>query len=224
MVDISDVRLEEDDRREVLRYLGYNGQEIDASLNDVIDEAIADTNAAAEPRLIYKVFPIEALEKELSFLTGDDIHNLLNGAESVVLLSATAGMKVDMITRQTAIRDPLKSLIIDSAGSALVEAICDTAEARLRKEVEAEGKYLTWRFSPGYGDLPLAAQRPFFETLQIARIGISLNENNLMTPRKSVTAVMGISQEPTTKRTKTCATCPLTGHCRFQKAGITCWT
>ncbi len=49
------------------------------------------------------------------------------------------------------------------------------------------------RFSPGYGDLPLAVQREFMTLLDCAHlIGINLNESLLMSPSKSVTAIIGM--------------------------------
>jgi cobalamin-dependent methionine synthase I len=49
------------------------------------------------------------------------------------------------------------------------------------------------RFSPGYGDLPLNVQAKFLEIMQASKkLGIYLNESDLMIPRKSVTAILGV--------------------------------
>ena len=51
------------------------------------------------------------------------------------------------------------------------------------------------RFSPGYGDLPLQNQRAFFDALQCHKeIGLYLNESLLMSPTKSVTAIVGLGR------------------------------
>ena len=48
------------------------------------------------------------------------------------------------------------------------------------------------RFSPGYGDLPLALQREVFAALDCPRrIGLTLSDSLLMSPTKSVTALIG---------------------------------
>ena len=55
------------------------------------------------------------------------------------------------------------------------------------------GKTLAARFSPGYGDLPLEFQREIFRALDVPRrIGVSLGSSCLMSPSKSVTAIVGI--------------------------------
>ena len=48
------------------------------------------------------------------------------------------------------------------------------------------------RFSPGYGDLSLEVQKEIFSLLDCPRkIGVSLGDSLLMTPSKSVTAIIG---------------------------------
>ena len=60
-------------------------------------------------------------------------------------------------------------------------------------DASGTGMSLRPRFSPGYGDLPLAVQREFMTLLDCAHlIGINLNESLLMSPSKSVTAIIGI--------------------------------
>lgn len=63
------------------------------------------------------------------------------------------------------------------------------------------------RFSPGYGDLPLSAQREIFAVLDCGkRIGLMLNDSLLMSPSKSVTAFVGIGGEMKQKQ-NTCSAC-----------------
>ena len=61
------------------------------------------------------------------------------------------------------------------------------------EEAVAKGMSLRPRFSPGYGDLPLTVQKEFMTLLDCAHlIGINLNESLLMSPSKSVTAIIGM--------------------------------
>lgn len=49
------------------------------------------------------------------------------------------------------------------------------------------------RFSPGYGDFSLEHQKDFFRLLQLEKnLGMSLNSALLMSPSKSITAVIGV--------------------------------
>ena len=52
---------------------------------------------------------------------------------------------------------------------------------------------LKMRFSPGYGDFSLNHQRDFFRLLNLEKnLGMSLNSALLMSPSKSITAVIGV--------------------------------
>lgn len=124
---------------------------------------------------------------------------------------------------QVQVSDMARALILDSCASAAVENLCDNLETDLRAEVEAEGLFLTDRFSPGYGDLPLSFQRDFCALLNAQRqIGLTVSESSLLIPRKSVTAVLGISHWPRTTRSSGCANCNLFETCQIRKSGATC--
>jgi cobalamin-dependent methionine synthase I len=70
-----------------------------------------------------------------------------------------------------------------------VECWCDTVELELTKD---EDKHCD-RFSPGYGDFALEHQKDFARCLDMAKYtGITLSESLLMTPTKSVTAIIGL--------------------------------
>nr|MCR5785210.1 methionine synthase [Eubacterium sp.] len=91
------------------------------------------------------------------------------------------------------------------------------------KKAESGGLYLTDRFSPGYGDLPLNTQNALCEALNTSRrIGLTVTKNHLLIPRKSVTAIMGISSVPVTLRKRGCETCSMFLDCDYRKDGITC--
>ena len=239
VIDVSDVKLSDGDRNEVLRYLGYQGQTISSDLMDTFSGCMESVNGAAQPKVLYNIYdlrqdeehltpdpdgkyPAAVFPEELAFLSGKDIKAHLAGCTQAVLMAATIGLRQDMMTRQQSLMDPLRSVIIDSAGSVLVEAVCDTAEAVLRSRLSEQGLFLTSRFSPGYGDLPLDAQQKFSEVLEIRRIGISVSADFLMTPRKSVTAVLGIAHHPVKKNQRSCDSCNLKGACRFRRMGFFC--
>lgn len=223
--DISSVRLTQADRSEILRYIGYSGQKIDENLAQRIADAIAKTNRAADPKLtavLYTCREDGSWPEALTFLTGDDIQRHLAGCSRILLMGATLGAGVDRAIHIEEVRDAISALIMDSAGSTLIEAVCDSFEAGLRRRAAKEGKYLTTRFSPGYGDLPLAVQNRFGELIEARRIGLTITPEHIMIPRKSVTAIIGIADHPLRARKRTCADCNMHDSCRFRKNGVVC--
>ena len=84
--------------------------------------------------------------------------------------------------------------MMQAIGAERIESLCDVFCEELSQELQEEG-YLTSRFSPGFGDLPLTIQHDVFRVLDCSRkIGLTLNESLLMSPSKSVTAFAGISR------------------------------
>ena len=138
-----------------------------------------------------------------------------------VLLACSLGETFDARLRALRARDRAKAVIWDACGSAYVEQGCDRAEAEIAARFP--GLYLTDRFSPGYGDLPLALQRDFSTALDMERrLGVHVSENYFMTPVKTVTAVIGLSDRPQMARIRGCDYCALREHCQLRKGGKRC--
>ena len=95
------------------------------------------------------------------------------------------------------------------------------AEEELRARLP--GWFLTDRFSPGYGDLPLCIQPEVCAALDAGRrVGIHVSDSFLMNPMKSVTAVIGIADRPQMARVRGCAYCAMAASCRLRKGGKHC--
>jgi len=113
----------------------------------------------------------------------------LEGRE-VIFLCGTIGSAFDQWQRKLSVLSAADALFSQQIGLEAVERVMDELEAGLRKEVEAEGKKLLPRWSPGYGDKPLSLSRTILEKLDAPkRIGVSITDSDLLVPLKSVTAV-----------------------------------
>ena len=90
---------------------------------------------------------------------------------------------------------PAKALIFQAIGAERIEALCEAFARDIHDRCGKIGAATGPRFSPGYGDLPLDIQKNIFAALDCPRkIGLSLNESLLMSPTKSVTAIIGIKE------------------------------
>lgn len=106
-----------------------------------------------------------------------------------IIFAATVGLGIDRLIRKYERLSPTKALFMQAIGAERVEALCDAFE----KEITRNAVYHAPRFSPGYGDLPLTLQTDIARILDMAKhIGITLNDSLLMSPSKSVTAIIGI--------------------------------
>ena len=140
----------------------------------------------------------------------------LDGCEKAVIFAATVGLGIDRLIFKYSSVSPSRALMFQAIGAERIEALCDMFSAEICEKYAAEGLYITSRFSPGYGDFSVEAQKDFFGLLDCPRkIGLSLNESLIMTPTKSVTAVIGIS-EKAQKKSNSCEACTLDG-CAYKK-------
>ena len=146
---------------------------------------------------------------------------MLAECDRLVLLGCTLGAAFDTMLRAEQARNMANAVILDACGSALVEAGCDAAEQEIRQRFP--GLYLTDRFSPGYGTVPLALQESLCAALDASRrLGLHATESCLLTPGKSVTAFIGLSDRPQAARIRGCAYCALRNNCTFRKGGSRC--
>lgn len=193
LLDMIKARLTEPDQNEILAYLRAKADRIDEQEMKRIAECTGLVKEYAAPALVYKRVKCVNGNIEDLPLEGDSIRRLLNGAKEAVVFAATLGPGVDRLISRFQVTDMAKAVIIDAAASAAIENVCNNFEAEMRGQVEGGGMTLTYRFSPGYGDLPISTQSRLAEFLNCQRmIGLSVSEKYLMTPVKSVTAIMGI--------------------------------
>ena len=135
----------------------------------------------------------------------------------------TIGLAVERELRRLALLNSLDQALFDAAATTLVECAAADAEALVRSRAREQGRFANARFSPGYGDLPLACQPTLLDALDARRrLGITLSPSLLMTPTKSVTAVIGIFDELPPRMRTTCADCPCHEFCTIHRSGGSC--
>ena len=148
---------------------------------------------------------------------------LLEDCKSCVSFALTLGDAPEGLIRRASVTDRTRALLLDACASAACEQSCDDLQALLAGQFQKEGLFVTDRYSPGYGDLPLTLQPQLLSLLDAARqIGLTLTDTCLMTPRKSVTALFGLSGRPPARHASGCQSCSLKETCSYRKAGISC--
>ena len=182
--------------KEATRYLGYKSKVIDEQTCNMLVEGFSKLEGIAHSRFVYRLFLINHLGDDKLKIGEMKIHskNLarnLQGCERCAIFAVTLGTEVDMYIRRYAITDMAKALIMQACAAVLVEEQCDKIEAELR----CQGT-LKARFSPGYGDLSLEYQKDILKVLDATKkIGVTINDEYMMLPLKSVTAFVGIRKD-----------------------------
>lgn len=225
-INFSDLKI---DRDEVLRYLGHNGQKLDDNMIKLIDECRKEIVNIISPRFVYRYMNVKSeedgvlVEGTSLVLKGDDIRNHLKNSNECALLAVTLGNEIERKTRQYERINLTKGIILDACATTAVEEVCDMVENEIREYAQKKDMGITFRYSPGYGDLPLDIQGSFLNVLEAQKkIGLTASQNNLLIPRKSVTAIIGIIDKNIKIKKRSCIECNNYENCSFRRKGENC--
>ena len=175
----------------VFGFLGLN-EDAGQGLEHTVNDAIAEARPLITPRACYEEYEIKAdgssLDLGFSKIFSRDLAARLTGCKKIILIAATVGLGIDRLLSKYSVTEPSRALVIQAIGSAAIEEWLDVLCMNI-----GEGRTCRTRFSCGYGDLPLELQRDIFTALECEKhIGLTLNSSMLMTPTKSVTAIIGV--------------------------------
>ena len=160
-----------------------------------LQECLKAAKGAAQCRAVWRRYLLvrDGDTLDLGFAKTDsrDLKKHLEGCDEILLFACTAGAETDRRIARAKLLSPARGLLMHAIGAQQVEGGCDRLCARLAQQFP--DRQLTDRFSPGYGDLTLEMQRDVMAALDCGRtIGITLTDSLLMTPSKSVTAIIGM--------------------------------
>jgi len=220
--EIPDLIIDED---AVLRGQGADPHVIrkrSPKLIEISKRAIKEGQDYLEPKVIFKKLFVESfrhkkLELENSKrLSGSLIADQLFSAKYVVLLLCTVGDRLEEYI-SSVIKDEITyGFALDGVGSAAVEALANAACKYFEDEAAKEGFQSSIPLSPGMiGWEVNEGQRQIFEILDASQINVELMPNSMMTPRKSLTTVIGFGPKMNPDG-KTCDYCQMAETCKYK--------
>ncbi len=185
--------------QEALRYMGIHGQ-ADAQTDTKIKEMIPLLEEAALFRHAEICLPLLHEKANILLLGGLRIQSAAlfehtRGCGEAVVFAATLGPEVDRLMQRMSKTDISGAVVLQACAATLLESYCDAAQHQLAARYRARGLYLRPRFSPGYEDFSLSHQQAFLQLLEAPkRIGVCCTQTNMLVPTKSITAVIGLTQ------------------------------
>lgn len=182
-------------KKEAFRYMGATGKSFPDKMQEAYSLCLEEFYKNVSYKACYR-------KTEVSF-KGDGVLDLgfgefkslslqknLEGCKEAYIFVATCGMQLDRLIIRLSKVTPWRSVVTDAIGSSAIECFCD-----FLNEILAKDKELKPRFSCGYGDFDIKNQKNILDFLDAYRkVGISLSESYMMTPKKTVTAVVGIKR------------------------------
>ena len=210
-------------KKEVYRYLGYGRVYPSDEVTALIDECVNEFNKYVNYRACYTKVDISVDEQneiiDFGFMQVKS-HSLtinLRGCKSAYIFATTTGSMAERLIMKHNKLSALKGIVTDAIGSASIEDFCDMLNKMLADLSSQNGKFLRPRFSCGYGDFPLTYQKDLLGVLNCQkRIGLTVMDSLILAPSKSVTAVIGLTEESTTCHIARCMTCQAK-NCPFRK-------
>lgn len=193
-------------RKEALRYLRADMRDERSAV--LVDTVYLKMRNEVQARHVLQKHRVQVVEDGVIldcgvYLHSKDLAAHLKGCEEVILLAATLGTRVDAVIRRLAVGSVAEGAAAQAVAASLIESYCDDIQSK----VDTGNLKQRPRFSPGYGDWPLEEQKLLFPILDCAkRIGLTLTDGMMMAPSKSVTAIIGLSEDVACVWNK-CMTC-----------------
>ena len=208
--------------REAIRYLGYGKHAIDERTRRLIQDSFEELEQVTDAKFVYRIFEVSIPDTDVLKIgkleiKSKNLSKNLKGCHMAVLFGATLGTGVDMLMKKYSIVDMTKAVVLQACAAAVLEEYCDKMQKQIALEA-LEGLYLRPRFSPGYGDFSILHQKELLEMLEAPKkIGLTMTDGYMLTPTKSVTAVIGISRENSLCPVKGCEECSKT-DCVYRRS------
>lgn len=185
--------------KETVRYLGYGKTAVDEKTLLMIQESFEELERISEPKSVYRIFKLYFLDDdELQIcnlhIKSKNLYKNLRGCKQVVLLGTTLGSIVDRKIHAYELTDMARAVVMQACAATILEEYCDKIQEKIGHQLAEESMYLRPRFSPGYGDFSILHQSEILNMLEAPkRIGLTMTDGYMLTPIKSVTAIIGVS-------------------------------
>ena len=186
--------------KNALRYMKVPPDSQDSELIEAVSQAFNNIKNFSTPRCVFGRFNIKKsdsnIEIEGAKFQSKDIERLTSRSDECYLLAATLGHEVDRQILIAQKKNMLDGLSLDACASVYIDEFIDEFTKNEIKPTLKEKEFLTSRFSPGYGDLSMNVIEDIIALLNATkRIGLSVTNSLMMTPIKSVTAIIGIAEK-----------------------------
>ena len=204
-------------KKAILQYLNWSG-ELDDKHQQLIDECILEVSKIAHFKVVHQQFslshqPLMITELKMT-IDSRDLDFYFQNCHQCLVIACTLGIGIDRQIKYYEHIDMAKAIVFDAVSNRYLEECCDAYEKTLDLPVH------TFRFAPGYGDLPLSYNISLSRVLQIdKKIGVSINKGGLFLPMKSMLGIIGIGDN----QEKSCMSCIRKDDCLLRKGGQRCY-
>ncbi len=203
-------------KEEIYLHLGYGGSLPDDAMLQMIDGIIEEAQQLCKPQIGFQIYDGELIDNKTISINGILLkvgvvirRHLQNSTQFAVFVSS-AGKEFDNYLhelRQSG--DIVSEFLADAIGSEIAEAGVRFICKLIGEEAAKSGLRTTHSYCPGHCAWKLTEQSLLFSLLPTEPCGIKLNDSCLMSPRKSVSGIIGIG-ENVVETPSECEICSMT--------------
>jgi hypothetical protein len=202
---------------QIISVLGYDNETVPDPVLDSLEAIIRMIPEKVNLKSGFQIFNQDRVEIEDGKFIVDNqdfncdkiIYSNLKNADSLAFIISTLGSEIESMSKEYMdTKEILNGYLVDKIGSELVEILADKTEIYLQEYLDKYGLKMTNRYSPGYCGWNVSDQKKLFSLLPDNFCNVTLNNNSLMTPIKSVSAVIGIGKNVERKNYQ-CSICDI---------------
>lgn len=188
----------------IISAMGYSKQNLPDGYRDILDELINTAKEVMTPECGFVILSQNTCSASngvvilngLEFKTDKIVAGPLKKISGAAIFLGTIGSAFDKWSRDTfSGGDPLAGYMIDLLGSEIAESIAEWINEKIVEYAEAKDLKCSNRYSPGYCGWNVAEQHKLFTFFPKDFCSVALTESALMKPHKSVSGIIGISNE-----------------------------
>ncbi len=204
------------DSEQIFSQIGYeNDYEPSARIKRLVDDYIENYHDFIESTYSYTFRNIESVEDDRVYLNdtvileSKVISGLCKKCDKLAIFIMTIGSHLEeMVDYLSDNGLVVQATVLDAIGSGAAERMAGLIEDRIRNVAAMHDQRISRRFSPGYCDWNVNQQEMIFKILNDDTAAVSLTDECLMIPRKSVSGIIGIGDtESDVESFNPCVTC-----------------
>ncbi|MBE3139939.1 MAG: hypothetical protein IMZ53_05070 [Thermoplasmata archaeon] len=191
-------------------------------LFSIAEKALDEGVKLLKPAVLYRQLQVEEarhgqLILEDNFkISGEIVSQHLVSVQSIIAIICTVGPELENYASRVSDSDLVYGLALDGVGSAGVETLANAVCNYFEQESLKNGLQTTIPLSPGMIGWPVENGQPIlFEILRPGKIGVELNPQFMMLPRKTVSILIGVGKELDNSKNP-CDYCAMNGTCRYK--------
>ena len=166
-------------------------QSLPENINDYEGILKQSINAKYTAKIVDIVFIKDSVILEGVTIKSNSLIKNLKGCSKGIILCVTLGNLVDKTINKYSLKSTYEHFLVDAIYSSLCESLCDLVDKKLTKNYKTKN-----RFSVGYGDCDIKYQKSVLDTVNAKKyLNVKLSDSYLMTPTKTITAIIGIENE-----------------------------